>query len=71
MARKPKGSSRAYKEWLRSVKLLQQNINRIINVKNNSRATVNRKIYYKIVIIIEKKNKSKAEIKKNKTNEHL
>ena len=57
MARKPKGSSRAYKEWLRSVKLLQQNINRIINAKNNSRATVNRKIYYKIVIIIEKKNK--------------
>ena len=30
MVRKPKGSHRAYKEWSPSVKLLQQNINRIL-----------------------------------------
>ena len=35
MARKPKGSHRAYKEWAPgSVKLLQQNINRIIYIKD-------------------------------------
>ena len=30
MERKPKGSHRAYKEWAPSVKILQQNINRIL-----------------------------------------
>ena len=39
MARKPKGSHRAYKEWAPgSVKLLQQNINRVIYAKINGRA---------------------------------
>lgn len=31
MARKPKGSHPAYKEWALSVKFLQQNINRILH----------------------------------------
>jgi len=39
MARKPKGSHRACKEWAPPVKLLQQNINRIIHAKINGRAT--------------------------------
>ena len=30
LERKPKGSHRAYKEWAPSVKILQQNINRIL-----------------------------------------
>ena len=30
LVRKPKGSHRAYKEWAPSVKILQQNINRIL-----------------------------------------
>ena len=30
MVKKPKGSHRAYKEWAPSVKILQQNINRIL-----------------------------------------
>ena len=46
MARKPgKGSHRDYKEWALSVKLLQQNINRIIYAKTKGRATVNTEIY--------------------------
>ena len=45
MTRKPKGSHRAYKKWAPSVKLLQQNINRIIHAKINGRATVNPKVY--------------------------
>ena len=31
LERKPKGSHRAYKEWAPSVKILQQNINRILS----------------------------------------
>ena len=45
MARKPKGSHRAYKEWAPSVELLQQNINRIIDAIINGRAIVNLKVY--------------------------
>ena len=41
MARK----ARACKEWALSVKLLQQNINRIIYAKTKGRATVNIEIY--------------------------
>ena len=44
MARKSKGSHRAYKEWAPSVKSLQQNMNRVIRSKTN--AIVNLKIYY-------------------------
>ena len=32
MARKPKGSHRAYKEWAPSVRLLEQNIIKIKNI---------------------------------------
>ena len=52
MARKPRGSHRAYKEWAPSIKLLQQNINRIIHAKINGRAIVNLKVYQIIVLII-------------------
>ena len=45
MARKPKGSHWAYKEWAPSVNLSQQNINRIIHTKINGKTTVNLKIY--------------------------
>ena len=45
MAGNPKGSHQAYKEWAPSVKLLQQNIYRIIREKINGRATVNLKAY--------------------------
>ena len=45
MARKPKESHLAYKEWAPSIKSLQQNINRIIHSKINGRATVNLNIY--------------------------
>ena len=41
MARKPRESHLAYKEWAFSIKLLQQNINRMIHPKINGRATVN------------------------------
>ena len=45
MVRKPKKSHYAYKEWAPSVKLLRQNIIRIIHSNINGRATVNLKIY--------------------------
>ena len=45
MARKPKGSHWAYKEWASSVKLLEQNIIIITPTENNGRATVNLKLY--------------------------
>ena len=41
MARNPRESHLAYKEWAFSIKLLQQNINRMIHPKINGRATVN------------------------------
>ena len=44
MARKPKRSQRAYKEWAPSVTLLKQNIIIITHGKINGRATVNLKI---------------------------
>ena len=44
MARKPKRSQRAYKEWAPSVRLLEQNIIIITHGKINGRATVNLKI---------------------------
>ena len=40
MARKPKGSHRAYKEWVPSVKLVEQNIIMITHAQIYSRATV-------------------------------
>ena len=52
MGRKPKGNHWAYKEWAPSVKLLQQNMNRIIHAKIKNRATVNLKIYQIIALII-------------------
>ena len=45
MARNPKGSHGAYKEWAPSVKLLDKNIIIITHAKINGRATVNLKIY--------------------------
>ena len=68
MAGNPKGSHRAYKEWAPSVKLLQQNINRIIHAKINGRAIVNLQVYYIIVLIIvrQKTAKGKKLIKKMK-----
>ena len=39
MAMKPKGNHRAYKEWAPSVKLLQQNMNRIIHTKIDGRSS--------------------------------
>ena len=44
MARKPKRSHRAYKEWAPSVRELEQNIIIITHGKINGRATVNLKI---------------------------
>ena len=44
MARKPKRSHRAYKEWAPSVRQLEQNIIIITHGKINGRATVNLKI---------------------------
>ena len=41
MVRKPKGGHQPYKERAPSVKLLQQNMNRIIHAKINGRAIVN------------------------------
>ena len=49
---KPEKSNSAYKEWAPSVKLLRQNIIRIIHSNINGRATVNLKIYFIIVLII-------------------
>ena len=43
MARKPKRSHRAYKEWAPSVRQLEQNIIIITHGKINGRATVNLK----------------------------
>ena len=40
MARKPKGSHRAYKEWVPSVKLVEQNIIMITHAQIYGRATV-------------------------------
>ena len=40
MARKPKESHRAYKEWAPSVKLVEQNIIIITHAQINGRATV-------------------------------
>ena len=68
MARKPKKSHWAYKEWAPSVKLLQQNIIRIIHSNINSRATVNLKIYQIIVLIIVRLKKAKG--KKTRKNEN-
>ena len=67
MARKPKGSHRAYKEWAPSVELLQQNINRIIDAIINGRAIVNLKVYQIVVLIIVrlKKSERKNTEKKN------
>ena len=56
MVRKPSESHQAYKERDLSVKLLQQNMNRITHAKINGRATVNLKLILDncnvIVIII-------------------
>ena len=60
MARKPKGSHGAYKEWAPSVKLLQQNINRIIHAKINGRAIVNLQVYQIIVLIIVRQKTAKG-----------
>ena len=69
MARKPKGSHRPYKEWAPSVKLLQQNINRIIDAIINGRAIVNLKVYQIVVLIIVRLKKSERK-KTEKKNEN-
>ena len=68
MARKSKKSHQAYKEWAPSVKLLQQNIIRIIHSNINGRGTVNLKIYQIIVLIIVRLKKAKG--KKLRKNEN-
>ena len=60
MARKPKKSHYAYKEWAPSVKLLRQNIIKIIHSNINGRGTVNLKIYLIIVLIIVRLKKAKG-----------
>ena len=64
MARKPKESNLACKEWVPSIELLQQNISRIIHPKINGRATVNLNIYSIIVSIVRLKKRKAKIIKK-------
>ena len=66
MARKPRGSHRAYKEWVPSVKAIGTKYYNSYTWDQNGRATVNLKIYYVVMLIEVRLKKSENESEKQR-----